>query len=401
MASTRRPRVSRHTLGVGSLFPPEAVFQDTDGDGYPDRLGLCLAVDPRLADAGMWAELINLAARLAGEVVALDRAIVLPLAKAPDDRPCLVITAPDRTGSAPAVFHNHGPHRVTLTGNSAAVMAAVLHSLAVCPFMANVIPHDWRAIQAGSDNTEALDVVGRRGRIIERIRLAPSSTVLPEQRLPQPPADLLELDAGLTHVSAEDPRRRRLLLTLELDRRRVSAPVGFALAGFVARAALAATEIAASPGLCRPSGTPGRCVAGPGERRRTPGPPVGGPHHPGRGARGGARRLHPRLDADRLFPWRAGPRDVRALACPGRRREADSQRRRPAVARRPRGCARPALSRKLAFRGAAGRRRPAPPAGGHGGIGRIRLGEQAGGGAPGACGRASQRFCAKRATGRG
>ena len=56
-------------------------------------------------------------------------------------------------------------------------------------------------------------------------------------------ADLLELDAGLTHAPAEDPRRRRLLLTLALDRRRVSAPVGLALAGFVARAALAATEI--------------------------------------------------------------------------------------------------------------------------------------------------------------
>ena len=191
----------------------------------------------------MWAELINLAARLAGEVVALDRAIALPLAKAPDDRLCLVITAPDRTGSAPAVFHNHGPQRVTLTGNSAAVMAAVLHSLAVCPFMANVIPNDWRAIQAGNDNTETLDVVGRRGRTIERIRLDSSSTVLPEKRLPQPPADLLELDAGLTHAPAEDPRRRRLLLTLALDRRRVSAPVGLALAGFVARAALAATEI--------------------------------------------------------------------------------------------------------------------------------------------------------------
>ena len=153
MASTRPPRISRHTLGVGSLFSPDTVFQDTDGDGYPDRLWLCLAVDPRLADAGMWAELINLAARLAGEVLALDRAIVLPLAKAPDDRPCLVIKAPDSAGSAPAAFHNNGPRRVTLTGTSAAVMAAVLHSLAVCPLMANVIPDDWRAIQAGNDNS--------------------------------------------------------------------------------------------------------------------------------------------------------------------------------------------------------------------------------------------------------
>ena len=67
--------------------------------------------------------------------------------------------------------------------------------------------------------------------------------MLPGERLPQQERDLLDLDAGLTHAPAEDPRRRRLLLTLALDRRRVSAPVGLALAGFVARAALAATEI--------------------------------------------------------------------------------------------------------------------------------------------------------------
>ena len=114
----------------------------------------------------MWAELINLAARLAGEVVALDRAIALPLAKAPDGRPCLVITAPDATVSAPAVFQNHGPHRVTLAGNSAAVMAAVIHSLAVCPFMANVVPNDWRAIQAGNDRWRSCGCVDRGGRII-------------------------------------------------------------------------------------------------------------------------------------------------------------------------------------------------------------------------------------------
>jgi hypothetical protein len=243
MAFTRRPRVSRHTLGVGSFFPPTALFQDTDGDGYPDQLGLCLGVDPRLADAGVWAALINLAARLAGEVVALDRAIILPLAKAPGDRACLVVTAPESTGSAPAVLHNHGPQRVTLTGTSTAAMAAVLHSLAVCPFLPNAVPGDWRAIQAGNATGEALDVVDRRGRIIQRMRLAPSSTEFPEQRWPPPPVDLLELDTGLTRVLAGDPRRRRLLLTLELDRRRISPPVGFALAGFITRAVLAATEI--------------------------------------------------------------------------------------------------------------------------------------------------------------
>jgi Zinc carboxypeptidase len=243
MSSKRGLRASRHSLGVGSLFPLAAVFQDTDGDGYPDRLGLCLAVDSRLADAGMWAALINLAARLAGEVVALDCAIALPLAKAPGDRLCLVITAPDSAVAAPAVFRRHGPHRVTLTGSSAAVMAAVLDSLAVCPFMANAIPDTWQAIQAGNDPTEVLDVVDRRERVIARIRLASGFALPPGERPPLQPADLLGLDAGLSRAPAEDPRRRRLLLTLDLDRRRVSAPLGFALAGFVARAALAATEV--------------------------------------------------------------------------------------------------------------------------------------------------------------
>jgi hypothetical protein len=58
----------------------------------------------------MWAELINLAARLAGEVLTLDRAIALPLVKAPDDRPCLVITASDCSAEAPA-FRERAPGR--------------------------------------------------------------------------------------------------------------------------------------------------------------------------------------------------------------------------------------------------------------------------------------------------
>jgi hypothetical protein len=57
-----------HLLSLGALFGPEAIFADEDGDGYPDRLKIGIGVDRGLADAGIWAQILNLAERLAGEV---------------------------------------------------------------------------------------------------------------------------------------------------------------------------------------------------------------------------------------------------------------------------------------------------------------------------------------------
>jgi len=70
------------TLDLFSLFPARRIFEDTNRDGYPDRLGLVIEVDPRLADASIWAQVLNLTARLAIEVTALDLPLVRPLRSA-------------------------------------------------------------------------------------------------------------------------------------------------------------------------------------------------------------------------------------------------------------------------------------------------------------------------------
>ena len=65
-----------HSLTLEVLFGPAGIAADENGDGYPNRLKVCIGVEPRLADAGVWAQILNLAARLAGEVTALDLPVV-------------------------------------------------------------------------------------------------------------------------------------------------------------------------------------------------------------------------------------------------------------------------------------------------------------------------------------
>jgi hypothetical protein len=55
-------------LTLKVLFGPEGIAADENGDGYPDRLKIGIAVERGLADAGVWAQVLNLAERLAGEV---------------------------------------------------------------------------------------------------------------------------------------------------------------------------------------------------------------------------------------------------------------------------------------------------------------------------------------------
>ena len=59
-----------HLLYLEGLFGPAGIAADENSDGYPDRLKVCIGVEPGLADASVWAQILNLAARLAAEVTA-------------------------------------------------------------------------------------------------------------------------------------------------------------------------------------------------------------------------------------------------------------------------------------------------------------------------------------------
>ena len=54
-------------LTLEVLFGPEGIAADEDGDGYPDRLKIGIGVEGGLTDASIWAQVLNLAARLVGE----------------------------------------------------------------------------------------------------------------------------------------------------------------------------------------------------------------------------------------------------------------------------------------------------------------------------------------------
>jgi hypothetical protein len=54
-------------LTLEILFGSKGILADENGDGYPDRLKICIGVAPGLADAAIWAQILNLAARLAGK----------------------------------------------------------------------------------------------------------------------------------------------------------------------------------------------------------------------------------------------------------------------------------------------------------------------------------------------
>ena len=59
-----------HSLTLEVLLEPAGIAADENSEGYPDRLKVCIGVEPRLADAGVVAQILNLAARLAAEVTA-------------------------------------------------------------------------------------------------------------------------------------------------------------------------------------------------------------------------------------------------------------------------------------------------------------------------------------------
>lgn len=228
-------------LGVASLFPGPAVFEDSNGDGYPDRLNLRIGVAAGVSDSRIWAAILNLVARLAGETVALD----LPLAVAPAavlaDQPCLIVHPPTPDSEAEAELRRLGPSRVALSGYCAQRMAEVLNALALAPEGCPIGTQGWSALRAAAGGRPSMTVIGPRGEVCGRLRLCRAGEPAPPAAAPPPDLDLLDLGEGLYRVHDAAPRARHLQLGVGLEPELLSAGLGFALADFVALAVLGAT----------------------------------------------------------------------------------------------------------------------------------------------------------------
>ncbi len=255
-------------LALDVLFGSAGIAADENRDGYPDRLTVCIGVAPGLSAAGVWAQVLNLAARLAGEVTALDLPVVKALKDLEAGETALVVHRPLKSHPRAVELRRSG-RAVHLAGRSAERMADVLGSLAMHGGGQRGLQRHWSSMRAAEDEPLAMEALDRRGRAAGRYRLSPAHPAAEKPGVAR--FDLLDLAGSLYRASAENPRARDLALAVELPRQGISFQVGLALAEAVVRAALEATRVELPLAASR-MGTAGGVILRVGQR-------------PGRGAR--------------------------------------------------------------------------------------------------------------------
>jgi hypothetical protein len=224
------------SLGLSSFFPMDAIFEDTNGDGYPDRLGLAVGVQGGLNEACIWAQVLNLTARLAFEVTALDLPVVKSIPQIDSADAALLVRRPSPRSRCPAEIRCIGSSRIELVGCSAEAMAAVISHLALAGADGTSLPEDWAALQMADQADHELVILDLAGNWLGTLRLPTGFQPDAERvgRTPSRSIDLLDLHSSCYEIPAQEARARRLDLGLQVDRRRVSHPLGLALAESIA-----------------------------------------------------------------------------------------------------------------------------------------------------------------------
>ena len=234
-------------LSLADLFGDSGIAADENDDGYPDRLKVCIGVEAGLTDAGVWAQILNLAARLAGEVTALDLPVVKSAQRVAADEAALVVHRPSKNHPREAELRRAG-RTVHLEGRSAARMAEVLYSLAVEAGPPHREKTRWTSMRITEGGAPAMESFDRRGNAILRYRLRP---IRPASAKPAVERfDLLELERSLYRIPAVNPRIKELCLSVEIPSPALSYQVGLALADAVVRAALEATGLELPIAVC-------------------------------------------------------------------------------------------------------------------------------------------------------
>jgi hypothetical protein len=245
MAHTAGSATKCGPLGLFSLFPARRIFEDTNQDGYPDRLGLAIEVDPRLDDASIWGQVLNLTARLAIEVTALDLPLVRPLGPKPGNQPALVVLCPDPNLPAAAEVKHQKPARVAIGGRCPQSIARVIAGLALSPASGGLLSQNWRTIRLAEPEARAMEISYGRHSAMERIPLPPFPTPgKPRGRsASHRKLDLLNPFGCAYDVPPDEPRGQYLNLKLVIDPLRLSPQLGMVLSDLVAAAVLEATDM--------------------------------------------------------------------------------------------------------------------------------------------------------------
>jgi hypothetical protein len=132
-------------LGLRGLFPGQDLWVDADGDGYPDRMDVQIEPGRRLTDSSVWAGIINLCARLAAQVTALQ----LPLVVGPQRRAAagcrLCIHSPKSSAGPFAEMRRIDDLTVLVRGRDGRAMGRMLTALAMTAPEATM-PQGWERV---------------------------------------------------------------------------------------------------------------------------------------------------------------------------------------------------------------------------------------------------------------
>lgn len=202
-------------MDITHFFDAAVIWPDTNGDGYPDDLGLTIDVDPGITDSHIWAAILNLTARLSFETTAFNLPIVRMRGKKRSGV-SLVVLGPG--ASPPGFRYKPGKSHVWQ-------------------------PRPDTAYLMGSSTHEI-------GRELNRMAFGGSKTfpdsVPPSPHFPACFMDLLNLagENGIYGASHKNPRSRILKAGILLKTPAISPELGLALSEMAALMALGATEIA-------------------------------------------------------------------------------------------------------------------------------------------------------------
>ncbi|MEH0018541.1 MAG: M14 family metallopeptidase [Desulfobacter sp.] len=232
------PHAVNFALNLGCLSAGTPLFSDNDGDGYPEKQHIALAVSPGMDSGPVWAGLINLAARLNME--SCGPGIAQPVVRTTPASGTLLVKKTLARAAQAACLKNSGRDRWQLSGNSPAAMQQILETLAI----AEITRDNPRVIrlelyEPGSRDCRVWCDDGTEFRCeLPALLPAPQHHPVKARRLP----DLLDPAAMFLPAADKNPRGTRLGLCLTLPAT-LSPACGRALFCLAGAAASRATEL--------------------------------------------------------------------------------------------------------------------------------------------------------------
>lgn len=227
-------------INLGFLAPKKKLWFDSNGDGYPDQLGLFLRAAPNLYDGRIWAELCNLAARLAIETTAFIPPMIASTKSLKVN--CLIVHSPLKsyTYAAHLTLLQNGSWE--LNGYSANSIARMLESLASASFNQPITTIKNVFLKNEFDDLALLSDTEGTSSLKYGLHTMPDQQANAEIEGTSWGTDLLSSQQKFFYTSKERPRSLRLGLCLKIPKK-LPAELGLALVNLIASAALEATDL--------------------------------------------------------------------------------------------------------------------------------------------------------------